>query len=83
MKNKLEVVANRFSVIFGGPKNSPCGCMGIECGSLRCSVWWEIALKDQEIREKAFAIYDNHRDEIEAGVRTILTKHILIPIQED
>lgn len=26
---KEDVIANRLSIIFGGPKGGPCGCMGV------------------------------------------------------
>ena len=37
MDNLRNIIANRFSIIYGGPHNSPCSCMGIDCG---CGANW-------------------------------------------
>jgi hypothetical protein len=75
----VEVIANRFSIIYGGPIQSPCACMGITCGDLRCSNWWEMILnQNEEIKKKAIDIYTRNWKNIESGVLKIIGKKYLV-----
>jgi hypothetical protein len=79
MSHKEEVIANRLSIIFGGPKGGPCGCMGVPpCTNIACSIWWEIVMQDEEIKARAFKFYDDNREAINSGILKILAKRFLI-----
>jgi hypothetical protein len=79
MNTKEEVIANRLSIIFGGPEGGPCGCMGVPpCRNTGCALWWEIVMRDEEVKAKAFKFYDDNKEAINSGILKILGKRFLI-----
>lgn len=75
----IDIIANRLSLIFGGPIISPCACMGIPpCPNTACSRWWKIVMQDESIKEKAITFYMNNKSSIESGVLKLLAKRFLI-----
>jgi hypothetical protein len=73
----VEKIANRLSIILGGPHFSACACVGISCGNLGCSIWWEQVMKDDEIKTKIIDFYNRHEKEIANGIIKILSKRFL------
>ena len=79
LPSKIKIIANRMSILFGGPYMGACGCMGVPpCSNTRCAYWWEIVMRDEEIHEKVIAFYDKNKETIESGVIKLLVKRFLV-----
>jgi hypothetical protein len=76
----LKIIANRLSILYGGPHFGPCACAGIACGCTSCSAWWEMVLQDKEIQAQAIKFYENNKESIESGVLKILANRFLLPV---
>ena len=75
--NLEEKIANRFSILCGGPHTGICGCMGLRCGQTSCAQWWIFAFRGKAIYEKAVKIYKENYTEIERVTKElILKKHL-------
>lgn len=74
---RTEVIANRLSIICGGPFLGACCCAGVTCGNTCCARWWELVMQDEEIRVRATKFYeDYYSGDIDVG--KILSKSFLI-----
>lgn len=60
--NEIDEVAKKLAEHYGEQRQRECGCIGLSCHDLGCSLWWRLFII-QNTAEDIYKMVNNYRKE--------------------